>query len=424
MSQSNPDNQKPKPVRSPKLPKLQKNKGTYDKEMDLWNLEDDHSVNDPGVTPVEETSTLEITEDAASSKTQEKSIANDGESRPFAETDEATESRASEDHKPSVKRNISVHSIDVAHSNPSESKYALPSRLAVAPTEDEIWGDFSDEITPEADSTEKSTDEEIVPIVTKIDAEAPKPIAEKSVAPEPKMPVLEAVTAEVEKPEPTSTKTVEPEKKESFASSELEDAPNPTPAITATPSIQITKFSRTEVIASVAFLLIIIIGAFFTLRSYRANLKVETNLYAKPDYPVKGQIAEVASVVTYWRAPIKEGPNRDPIKLDVKLLPVIEITLGSEATQGALRVMFHNEKGDIVGDTVTQNFSQGKFSLSAEKTRAFSSTAGFIDFGEQEAYRAGQGKPWTIKVYEGPSDNASSDQFRLLFTTPIDTERR
>jgi hypothetical protein len=86
--------------------------------------------------------------------------------------------------------------------------------------------------------------------------------------------------------------------------------------------------------------------------------------------------------------------------------------------------MFHNEKGEIVGDTVTQNFSQGKFTLSSSESRAFSSTAGFIDFGEQEAYRTGQGKPWTIKVYEGPSDNASSDQFRLLFTTPIATERR
>jgi hypothetical protein len=86
--------------------------------------------------------------------------------------------------------------------------------------------------------------------------------------------------------------------------------------------------------------------------------------------------------------------------------------------------MFHNEKGDIVGDTVTQNFTKGKFTLSAEETRVFSSTAGFVDFGEQEAYRAGLGKPWTIKVYEGPSDNTSSDQFRLLFTTPIDTERR
>ena len=86
--------------------------------------------------------------------------------------------------------------------------------------------------------------------------------------------------------------------------------------------------------------------------------------------------------------------------------------------------MFHNDKGDIVGDTVTQNFSQGKFTLSASEALALSSTAGFVDFGEQEAYRTGQGKPWTIKVYEGPSVNASSDQFRLLFTTPIGTERR
>ncbi len=396
----------PKPVRNP-LPMNQTNKGTYDNEIDLWNLEDDHSSTAPTVTPVEENSTPEKTEDVANTKTQDKFVANDEESKPFAETDEATDSRVSEDHQPAVERSISVQSIDVALPNPSQSKYALPSRLAVAPAEDEIWGDFTDEIASKAESVEKSTEEEIVSVVTKIETETFKP-----------------VVATIITPEPAREKTVELKEAESFIASEPEDKPGPATAVTATPSIQISKFSRIEIIASVAFLLILISGSFFVLRSYRANLTIEKNLYIKPYYPVKGQLAEVDRVVTYWRAPIKDGPNRDPIKLDVKLLPVIEITLGNEATQGALRVMFHNDKGDIVGDTVTQNFSQGKFTLSASEALALSSTAGFVDFGEQEAYRTGQGKPWTIKVYEGPSVNASSDQFRLLFTTPIGTERR
>ena len=423
MSQSNPDNQKPKPVQNPTLYKLPKNQGAYDKEMDLWNLEDDDSSTTPGVTPVTEISALEKTEDAATKQTQDKSLTQDEESRPFAETDEDMHVALSEDDKSALKRNISVHSIEIKLSNPTESKYALPSRLAVAATEDEIWGDFTNEIASQAGSAEKFNEEEIAPVLTKNDAETPQSIAVTNITPVPEKPVLVAVTTEEEKPEPAPEKMLDPEKIESVASSELENTPDPAPEITATPSIQFTKFSPTEAIASVAFLLIIIVGAFFIISSYRANL-TEKKTYAKPDYPVKGQIAEVVRAVTYWRPPIKDGPNRDPIKLDVKLLPVIEITLGSEATQGALRVMFHNEKGDIVGDTVTQNFTEGKFTLSAEETRVFSSTAGFVDFGEQEAYRAGLGKPWTIKVYEGPSDNTSSDQFRLLFTTPIDTERR
>ena len=89
----------------------QTNKGTYDNEIDLWNLEDDHSSTAPTVTPVEENSTPEKTEDVANTKTQDKFVANDEESKPFAETDEATDSRVSEDHQPAVERSISVQSI-------------------------------------------------------------------------------------------------------------------------------------------------------------------------------------------------------------------------------------------------------------------------------------------------------------------------
>lgn len=320
----------------------------------------------------------------------------------------------------------------------------MPTRMAVAPTEDEIWGDFVDDIKedlPKSAAAPATTqdEDEVLPVLTTIESEAAKPAVATIITPERKKPALitsapspTEAKPEVVKPEPKTEPS--PSEQAELKKADISESDEPhieesefsetAPNESTGPMIQITKFSRTEVIASLAFLLILIVGSFFVLRSYRSNLTVEKNLFAKPDYPVKGQTAEVKSVITYWRAPIKDGPNPDPIKLDVKLLPVIEITLGSESTQGALRVMFHNEKGDIVGDTVTQNFSQGKFTLSSSESRAFSSTAGFIDFGEQEAYRTGQGKPWTIKVYEGPSDNASSDQFRLLFTTPIATERR
>lgn len=391
--------------------------------MDLWNLDEESSKPGVSVTPIEETP---VAADVAPnpSQTREISATSEEDDIPFAETETRVESS----------RSITVNAIDVSRQTSSESKYVLPTRMAVAPTEEEIWGDFVDDFEPAVSDQKEPAlaemEEEVLPVLTQPEPEPAKAAVATIITPERKKPGLTTSTA-------TSKENTAPSAPEKPATDEALEDPTPiaaeaaeseisepTPVTAEAPSFQITKFSRTEVIASLAFLLILIVGSFFVIRSYRANLTLEENPYAKPDYPVQGQNAEVTNVVTYWRAPIKEGPNPDPIKLDVKLLPVIEITLGSGASQGALRVMFHNEKGEIVGDTVTQNFAQGKFTLSDSATRAFSSTAGFIDFGEQEAYRTGQGKPWTIKVFEGPSDNASSEQFRPLFTTPIATERR
>jgi hypothetical protein len=86
--------------------------------------------------------------------------------------------------------------------------------------------------------------------------------------------------------------------------------------------------------------------------------------------------------------------------------------------------MFLNHNNEIVGDTITRAYANSIFTSSQSATMSFASTAGFTEFGEQEAYRAKIGKPWTIRVYEGPSESASSESFKLLFTTPIVATRR
>ena len=189
-------------------------------------------------------------------------------------------------------------------------------------------------------------------------------------------------------------------------------------------SFQIAKFTPVEVTASLFFLALLLFGAIVTVSVLRSHLKVHADPYTTPDFPVKGSIATVAKAETFWRAPVVGGPNADTTKLDVILLPVITITLNEcKEPQGALRVMFLNHKNEIVGDTLTKSYENNLFKANKSATMSFASTAGFTEFGEQEAYRAKISKPWTIKVFEGPSESASSNSFKLLFTTPIIANR-
>ena len=186
------------------------------------------------------------------------------------------------------------------------------------------------------------------------------------------------------------------------------------------PGIQIAKFTPVEVIASLLFLALLSVGGVVALGVFRSHLTGQADPYATPDLPIKGALATVDKAETFWRTPIVDGPNPDTTKLDVILLPVISLTLGNcKAPQGALRIMFLNHNKEIVGDTITQAYANNLFAASQSATMSFASTAGFTEFGEQEAYRAKISKPWTIRVFEGPSESASSESFKLLFTTPI-----
>lgn len=194
---------------------------------------------------------------------------------------------------------------------------------------------------------------------------------------------------------------------------------------TSTQSWQIPRFSRLETILSLAFLLLLIGGGFWGAQIFRHHVQAETDPYSKPKFPAKGALALIESAETYWRPPVKEGPDADPTQREVILIPVIDVTLGScAAPSGVIRVLFYNDKGEIVGDTITRPYRDSRFTSTDSSTASFPSTTGFISFGEQEAYRAYLGKPWSIRVYEGPDETSPSSAFKLLFTTPISTKRK
>jgi hypothetical protein len=216
--------------------------------------------------------------------------------------------------------------------------------------------------------------------------------------------------------------TDSPKNEDQEAESESFDPPAPG---SNTESWQITRFSRLETMLSLAFLVLLIGGGFWGAQIFRQHVQAQADPYTEPEFPAKGTLALIESAETYWRPPVKEGPDADTTQREVILIPIIDVTLGScTAPSGVIRVLFYNDKGEIVGDTITRPYRDSRFTSTDSSTASFPSTTGFTSFGDQEAYRAYLGKPWSIRVYEGPDEAAPSSAFKLLFTTPISTKRK
>lgn len=302
---------------------------------------------------------------------------------------------------------------------------SAPSGLGM--TEDEIWSDFIDDEPPAPAPASVTTRPTPVPPPSKLSEvktmPVPAPAKDAKMAPASPQPAAPAPaeTAVTAPPAPPDTEEVVADTDENTETESFETLPTRT----STKSWQITRFSRLETLLSLAFLLLLVGGGFWSAQLFRQHVRAQADPYSEPEFPAKGALAMIETAETYWRPPVKEGPDADPTQREVILIPVIDITLGSCASpSGVIRVMFTNDMGDIVGDTITRAYRDSRFASNDSPTASFPSTTGFTNFGEQEAYRAYLGNPWSIRVYEGPDETAPSSAFRLLFSTPISTKRR
>jgi hypothetical protein len=133
------------------------------------------------------------------------------------------------------------------------------------------------------------------------------------------------------------------------------------------------------------------------------------------DFPVEGRHLTIRSADSFWRAPITEGERAETFRRGTQLLPVVELT--SSGSTGAVRVIFRDQDGRGAGDVVTSPIKPGA-------PLQIAATAGFEDVGMHAAYRAGQSEPWTVEVFEAPSETSSNSDFRKLFEIDISTDRR
>lgn len=198
----------------------------------------------------------------------------------------------------------------------------------------------------------------------------------------------------------------------------------PVPAAPAVP-LQLPKLQPRELLGIAAVAFVLLLGAIWVVSRFFTQVTIESPHAQAPDYPVKGSHATVANAESYWRAPIREGANAEKIKREAMMIPVVEVSLDSAASsQGALRLEFHNDRGEKVGDVITRGFQGGRFQASGDATLMIPATDGFASEGEFNAYLTSDAPPWTVEIREGASIDGSSASFKPLAIVPIKRARR
>lgn len=222
------------------------------------------------------------------------------------------------------------------------------------------------------------------------------PAAEEPV-PSPRLPVAVA-SAPVERPAPA--------------------AEAPADAAPRRPRLRPVEWASLLVVAG----LIVAFGVLFLVMFFQ--LPHRRSRADMPAFPCQGERLVVEGVATFWREPVRTGPNPDAARQDVRLIPVLELTLQPGGGDGALRVFFRDSTGSLVGDSVTRTFQAGTFAASGNNRLEIAATSGFDDEGMYAGYQTAQSDPWTVEVFEGPAERAAFDSYRLLFKLPIATVRR
>lgn len=173
--------------------------------------------------------------------------------------------------------------------------------------------------------------------------------------------------------------------------------------------------SKTERFGLILLIALLLVGAASILMFALNRLPTDSMGKHEIHYPIKGSHLSVISASTYWRPPITDGPAPDTVRRDTRLLPVLEVEVSGGPA--ALRVLFRNDEGTVVGDAVTRAVQTGG-------VLKIPATAGFDDLAMNSVYRTGEATLWTIEVYEAPSQETAGKDFKKLFEMNISTDRR
>jgi len=200
------------------------------------------------------------------------------------------------------------------------------------------------------------------------------------------------------------------ETKESDGEDRSQPAGKPIPSF-------LSSLSKSEKIGIAALVAILVVSATLAIIYFSTNVPTRSLIAEKLDLPVSGEVGlvTVTAVDTYWRIPVTSGENADVVRRGTMLVPVLKITL--DAKPAALRILFRNEDGIVIGDAITRDVS-GKSELTIP------ATAGFDDIGMHASYRTGGSRRWIVEVLEAANSNASRDKFKKLFETEISTDMR
>lgn len=175
------------------------------------------------------------------------------------------------------------------------------------------------------------------------------------------------------------------------------------------------SMSKTERIGLISLLAVMIIGGGSFLMFSIYGLPTESERVAANDFPIKGQLLEINDAVTYWRPPIIGGQTPEIFRRGTAFLPAIKLHIGNK--NAAVRVVFQNQDGELIGDVQTR-------AITAGQVIEIPATAGFDDAGMHAAYRTGESKPWTVHLSEAPTVDSPAREFKKLFEMNVSTDRR
>lgn len=235
---------------------------------------------------------------------------------------------------------------------------------------------------------------------------ATEPVAELESAPEVKVPEEKEIADHLE---------ISPEQAPEMPDEGIEVSPKAaisSPSVTPPGTLKFTKFEKFGVVVLVVALMAVLAAVLYFSSS---RLPTETIGSRGPKFPIKGERVLVQSATSYWRDVIISGADADVVRRGTRLLPVLELTC--KGGPAVVRVIFRDEYGVSMGDTMNRSVTDGGFLV-------IPATVGFEEIGMHAAYRTGDSKPWKVEVYEGEAGNDSANGFRKLFEMDISSERR
>jgi hypothetical protein len=178
----------------------------------------------------------------------------------------------------------------------------------------------------------------------------------------------------------------------------------------APPSVPMKQVEWVGLVVLAVLIAGLAIGAYF----WSIHLLPEkTPRWQQIPFPVKGERVEIKHATTYWRAPVLEGPDKDPIRRGTSLIPVVALELAGGPA--ALRFIFRDDEGRGVGDPIIRALpSSGKLVVAA--------TAGFEDPGMHAAYRTDELDPWTVEVSEAGAADSPGNEFSLILKMNLSSD--
>lgn len=194
---------------------------------------------------------------------------------------------------------------------------------------------------------------------------------------------------------------------------------NPTPPQPETPPAPETTKPKTTLLEKAgiaATLLILGASALWGFGTYLENAPEGNLVTFTENLPVTGQNITISSAETWWRKPIRKGPNPDlGVVGAANLIPCGRLTL--QGTGNAeLQIRFLDDKKNLVGDIISATIQNGKFLSSASSELEFNATNGFANIADIRAYVGGDIPPWSLVVIEGDATLAETEPiatFRL-----------